>query len=49
MTVKTLKRCLNENNGCEIGNIVYTVEDSVKDAFLTAIDGNFNQKNRLSL
>ena len=27
--VKTLKRCLNENTGCEIDNIVYTVEDRV--------------------
>ena len=27
--VKTLKRCLNENTACEMGNIVYTVEDKI--------------------
>ena len=46
--VKTLKRCLNENTGCKIGNIVYTVEDKILNLFLTAIDGTFNQKLRIS-
>ena len=27
--VKTLKGCLNENTGCEMGNIIYTVEDEI--------------------
>ena len=27
--VKTLKRCLNENTGCEMDNVVYTVEDRI--------------------
>ena len=27
--VKTLKICLNENTGCEMGNIVFNDEDSI--------------------
>ena len=27
--VKILKRCLTENTGCEMGKIVYTVEDKI--------------------
>ena len=49
MIVRTLKRRLNENAGCEMGNIVYTVEDKFQNAFLTSNYGNFNRKIDLAI
>ena len=38
--VKTLKRCFNERIDREMGNVVDTVEDSIQNAILSAIDSN---------
>ena len=38
VNVKTLERCFNERIDREMSNIVYTVEDRIQNAILTAID-----------
>ena len=38
MSVKTLERCFNESVDREMSNIVDTVEDSIQNAILTAIE-----------
>ena len=38
MNVKTLERWFNERVDREMGNVVDTVEDSIQNAILTAID-----------
>ena len=39
VNVKTLERCFNERFDREMSNIVDTIEDRIRHAFLTAFDG----------
>ena len=49
MSVKTLERCFNESIDREMSNIVDTVEDSIQNAILTAIDNIVTPKIELAI
>ena len=49
MSVKILERCFNERIDREMSNIIDTVEDSIQNAILTAIDNIVAPKIELAI
>ena len=49
MSAKTLERCFNEKIDREMSNIVYTVEDGIQNAILTAIENIVAPKIELAI
>ena len=49
ISVKTLEMCFNERIDREMSNIVYTVEDRIQNAILTAVENTVAPKIELAI